>query len=730
MQVSNSLLATVRRHSLRYAGDRNQMTGSSQISEMAQPAICRGIEMVYRFKTYKRSEILRNHLHMGGANPDGERIDVTSLYLERGGKPWLVVMGEYHFSRDARENWYQELCKMKAGGITVVATYLFWIYHEEEEGVFDFRNDRDIRTFIQEAARAGLDVIIRIGPWAHGECRNGGFPDWLLKKPFRLRDNNPEYMEKARIWYEKIYEQVEGLFYKDGGNIIGIQLENELVDGAEHLFALKQLALEIGFEAPLYTVTGWNAKYGAKIPVDDTLPVFAAYVEAPWAGRWEKLPLSPHFVFHTVRNDAAVGADLVHDTDESGWRLPYERYPFATCELGAGLQSTHHRRIVVSGMDAYALSLVKLGCGNNLVGYYMYHGGTNKIGKLTTLNETRDSGYPNDYPILNYDFHTALSQYGETREQYGLLNLLHLFLNDFGPLLAPMEYVGSLREVGADDRNSLRYCMRTDGKGGFVFINHYQRLAELEDMANVVIDTGNVVFPEIDVKGKVSFFLPFHLDLDGSLLEYATAQLLCRSGNTWFFAAVNGITPQYKFRGKEAVSVQAGLDGMMEAGEIRIVTLPWEKAVYLRKLDGKIYLGEGCDLYETDGEIRAVQDGDYSYFAWKEQREFVHVVKKRPFVQAQVCFEDVKEPFTPVYIGELELGGERQRSWKRITVTTGEGFIEIPFSCDVAQIYADGRLVADNFYCGEAWRIPAELVYGKESYLVMSEMRDDFYREF
>lgn len=113
---------------------------------------------------------------MGGTNTKGERIDVTSLYFTREGKPWIGVMGEYHFVRDARENWYRELCKMKAGGITAVATYLFWIYHEEIEGEFDFTGDRDIRKFIKDAQRAGLDVIIRIGPWAHGECRNGGLP--------------------------------------------------------------------------------------------------------------------------------------------------------------------------------------------------------------------------------------------------------------------------------------------------------------------------------------------------------------------------------------------------------------------------------------------------------------------------------------------------------------------------------------------------------------------------
>ncbi len=46
----------------------------------------------------------------------------------------------------------------------------------------DFGGDNDIRAFIEECKDVGLDVVIRIGPWAHGECRNGGFPDWLFEK--------------------------------------------------------------------------------------------------------------------------------------------------------------------------------------------------------------------------------------------------------------------------------------------------------------------------------------------------------------------------------------------------------------------------------------------------------------------------------------------------------------------------------------------------------------------
>ena len=370
-----------------------------------------------RFAPFRSTPILEGHLRFGGADPAGVRLDANSRYLTRGGQPFLPVMGEYHFSRDSRENWRRELAKMKAGGVTVVATYLFWLYHEETEGELDFSGDLDVRAFVEECAAQGLEVLLRIGPWAHGECRNGGFPDWLQHSGLPLRTNDPAYMAKARGWYEAVFAQVKGLLYKDGGPIIGVQLENELTEGAEHLLALKQLAREVGFDVPYYTVTGWNHECGARIPVDEVLPVFSAYADHPWDDTLEELPLSYLYSFVTIRNDTVVwrGTDDVHDKD--GWRLPYERYPFAICEMGCGLQPTHKRRPVVSPMDAYAMSLVKLGCGNNLIGYYMYHGGTNKIGKLSTFEESKaaaSTGWEGDLPILNYDFGTCLGQYGNT----------------------------------------------------------------------------------------------------------------------------------------------------------------------------------------------------------------------------------------------------------------------------------------------------------------------------
>lgn len=670
--------------------------------------------MIYKFKEFKDEPLLINHLNMGGKNPKGEEINVTSRYFTRNGKPWIGVMGEFHFSRYSRENWHRELAKMKAGGITIVSTYLFWIYHEEIEGKMDFGGDNDIRAFIEECKDVGLDVVIRIGPWAHGECRNGAFPDWLLKKDYKLRDNNEEYLAVVKKWYQSIYNEVKGLFYKDGGNIIAVQIENEFVDNAEHLAKLKEIAVECGFIAPIYTVTGWNSASGAKIPVDEVVPVFGGYCEAPWENHMNRLSPSPHYFFNRMRNDSAIGTDLIAKTQSDGWQLPYERYPFATCELGGGIEVTHHRRPIIKPMDIYAVSLVKLGDGNNLVGYYMYHGGTNKIGELSTFNETKATGYPNDYPILSYDFQAPLSEYGEVREQYGLLNMLHMFVNDFGEEFAPMIAVDSANSVAVDDTNSLRYGMRTNGKSGFVFVNHYQRLTELADIENAVISAGNVEFTPIDVKGEVSFFMPFNMKMGDSVLEYATAQPLCKCDDTYFFAEIPNIKAEYKF----------------SKGSANIVTVPFENAKYMRKLNGTVYIGGGCNLYEENGQIHSVEDGEYICQKWNGS-EFETLTIVQSAKQSNVEITGVENaPFEPKYKEELCIGGERELTWKKINVDGRYGFAEIDYVGDVAQIYADGELVADDYYYGKTWRVPCKLLYGKECYMVISEMKDDFYKEF
>ncbi len=141
---------------------------------------------------------LTGHLPLADDPGVPDPIEVTSRYLTRGGRPWFPVSGEFHYTRYPAGEWEEELLKMKAGGVTAVASYVIWIHHEETEDRIRFDGDRDLRRFARLCARHGLDFIPRIGPWSHAEVRNGGLPDWLLTRACTPRTDDPAYLEPVR----------------------------------------------------------------------------------------------------------------------------------------------------------------------------------------------------------------------------------------------------------------------------------------------------------------------------------------------------------------------------------------------------------------------------------------------------------------------------------------------------------------------------------------------------
>ena len=141
--------------------------------------------------------------------------------------PLFPLQANFHFSRYPKAYWDESIKKMKAGGINVIATYVFWNIHEEKENVFDWSGDKDVRHFIELCAKNNLKVIVRIGPFCHGEIRSGGIPDWILGKPLTIRSNDPLYLSYVEKLYNETGKQLSGLYFKDGGPIIGIQIENE-----------------------------------------------------------------------------------------------------------------------------------------------------------------------------------------------------------------------------------------------------------------------------------------------------------------------------------------------------------------------------------------------------------------------------------------------------------------------------------------------------------------------
>src|SRR5450432_3398222 len=141
---------------------------------------------------------------MGEArSPDGTTLTVDSSSFLLNGKPWTPVMGEFHFSRYPENEWREELLKMKAGGIDIISTYVFWIHHEEIEGQFDWSGQRDLRHFVELAGKHGMLVWVRVGPWDHGEVRNGGLPDWVLAHT-KIRQNDPAYLKYVQRFFGEI----------------------------------------------------------------------------------------------------------------------------------------------------------------------------------------------------------------------------------------------------------------------------------------------------------------------------------------------------------------------------------------------------------------------------------------------------------------------------------------------------------------------------------------------
>ena len=602
----------------------------------------------------------------------------TKQVLTKDGRPWLPVMGEFHFSRYPRRYWLEALEKMKAGGVEIVSTYVFWNHHEDVSGGLHWDGDRDIRFFLTCCREAGLLAFLRPGPWCHGEARHGGFPDRLLASGMRLRSNDPAYLEEVRRFWSSLFGQVEGDLFKNGGPVIGFQVENEYSKGGsgcgdEHIRALTRLAKEIGFDVPLWTATGWSSFIG------DLLPVSGGYVEEPWHSSTGELPANDCFVF----------ADKAHLPNIGKYLFDPSQFPFLTAELGGGLQVTYNRRPRVSASDVGAASLIRLGSGANLLGYYVFHGGTNPVGERYTLQESRSVGNSCDLPAFSYDFQAPIREYGSIAESFREIRMLSMFLRDFGETLAPMDaYIPPDGPRDPENTETLRTAVRTDGNSGFLFINNYQRRRKMQKHENVRLCAGDVLFPPIDVLPGEYFFLPFHMTLGEAELISAAATPLCRLRGGFVFYADRA--PRYRWRtvpakvltlsredAKNAVKVRFDDEYLLICGQPVMETKDGVFCLARKDAELKIFpaLPEPCGA-DGDGWTRCtlpIPESDVR-------------LRVNPLMQVSDLYREY----------ELLLDG---------TVAGDDVFLTVDYEGDQAELLLDGRKVADDYYRGESWEI-------------------------
>ncbi len=615
--------------------------------------------------------------------------DATSLILN--GHRVTPVMGEIHYSRLPEAEWQQAVTRMKNGGVTIIACYVFWNHIEELEDQFDWSGQRNLRRFLEICQQQELPVILRIGPFCHGEARNGGIPDWVFTKDLTPRSRDPRFLELTRKLYRQIYTQVDGLLWKDGGPIIAAQMDNEWGGEAEYLQDLKKVALQTGFDLPFYTRTGWP-ELSTPMPYGEMLPLYGDYADGFWDRSTEETAGEYWQAFHfkPTRTNETIGSEQIDYTTKKVVTNA-QAYPYFTCELGGGMMTSYQRRVYLYPEDAYSMATVKLGSGSNLLGYYMYHGGTNPEGKTSYLNETQKtvSTNYNDLPVKTYDFQAPLGEFGQTYPHYYSLRRLHLFMQDFGELLAPMTAVypdDAVLKKGDDSR--LRWSYRSRDNLGFVFVNNYERLQKLTAKRGVQWNVCGVRFPRkpITVGAGAMGAMPVNIQVGDATITYATAQLVSHRDSKVYLSVIDGITPEVKVGGK----VYSGLK-------------PRKDRPFARVGQTSLYL-----LSSTDASMLHLDP--------EQEKEWGRVAD----YSTNVTFQKLKEagPLRTITIGVCGASEEPEdKDFDDAAVYTIDipadhsKIMQINYQGDCARLYVDGKLVQDNFYNGRPmlyglWRLP------------------------
>ena len=622
--------------------------------------------------------------------------------LIMGGRRVVAVMGEIHYSRLPESEWAAEVHKMKEGGVTIISNYVFWNHVEEHQGVFDWSGQRNLRRFIEICQREGMPVCLRIGPFCHGEARNGGIPDWVVNSGCKLRSEDPQFLAYVEALYRQVFTQVQGLQWKDGGPVVACQFDNEYGGPGSYLMRLKEIATAVGFDLPFYTRTGWP-ELRTPVPFGEMIPLYGDYADGFWdrsiretAGNYYKA-----FNFRSSPVSGAIGSEQLDysQLQSSDLSTLNSSYPYFTCELGGGMMTSYHRRCYLYPEDAYSMAVVKLGSGSNLLGYYMYHGGTNPASRWV-LGETSLKPYEgdrqvylnecqrclstnhNDLPVLTYDFQAPLGEFGQVNPHYYLLRKLHLFLADFGEELAPMEAVFPCpQDIKKGQDDFLRWSYRAKGTSGFVFINNYERLQHLSDKHGVRFTVCGVSFPSKAITVPSGAMCIFPVNVAG--LRYATAQLVARRSGKVYLEQIAGIPVELAFASGKTM-----------------------KKVKPRGTETPVYTA-------PDGTAYYVVDSHAAGRLFLDVQSLSHAPQHVPH-------QKVREagPLRTITLGAKKVAQEPldkdfdDAAVYTIDVPQTQGLLTISYQGDCARLYADGRLVADNFYNGRPflyglWRLPA-----------------------
>ena len=301
------------------------------------------------------------------------------------GKPFVIKAAELHYPRIPRPYWEHRIRMCKALGMNTICLYVFWNIHEQEEGKFNFTDNNDVAAFCRLAQKHGLYVIVRPGPYVCAEWEMGGLPWWLLKKKdIRLRERDPYFMERVKVFEQQVGNQLAPLTIDKGGPIIMVQVENEYgsygVD-KEYVSQIRDIVRSSGFDK-------------------------VALFQCDWASNFEKNGLDD--LIWTM--NFGTGANIDEQFKRLGELRPQS--PKMCSEFWSGWfdkwgarHETRPAKDMVAGID----EMLTKGISFSL---YMTHGGTS-FGHWAGANSP---GFAPD--VTSYDYDAPINEYGLATPKY------------------------------------------------------------------------------------------------------------------------------------------------------------------------------------------------------------------------------------------------------------------------------------------------------------------------
>jgi|GEM_PF-1373436 len=490
-------------------------------------------------------------------------ITFNKAYFIIRGEPIFLFGGDFCYARCNRKFWEDRILKLKQAGCNTITFYIPWLYHQPAPDKFEFQGDKDLGAFIDTIGKCGMFAIVRMGPFIHGEWKNGGLPDWLFSKlGKRVRTNDTEYFKYTEAWYLKIIEIIKPRQISKGGPVIMVQAENELgsagskgddlgrgseepEENREHILRYYEILRKNGIEVPFLDIN----TYLGKEELENVISGRGIYPDSCFYGEGETPLISLEKYEKTKKPLFAIEL-------QGGMFQRFFDYP-------EYLNTRSYQGPIVEPGRIESLSLVFLAEGYNALCYYTLVDGKNPDGMGEGM-----------LPEKIYNFQAPVSSCGTLRASYEVLKRLGWFLRSFQKELLisepkvwakaisygrynPLEkekgfdlfehYENKSKEVSSLPNASAQsvVCGSRVTKGlnlsesNFVFLVNYSKTEKkwLRDIHILTSSEGLAAevprelprYIQLTLQPNESRIIPFYIKLDkGKFLEYATVSLLDR----------------------------------------------------------------------------------------------------------------------------------------------------------------------------------------------------------